>query len=117
MSRLALLLIGALLGVLIGAWYGWVLSPSQYAETVPNQLRVEFQADYVLMTAEIYAKDHDLGAAAVRLSRIGRPDLAGLVREMEQAYAAAAYPQTDQDLLAALAHDLARLTTYPTAAP
>jgi hypothetical protein len=117
MSRLALLLIGALLGALVGAWYGFVVSPSQYTDTAPNQLRVEFQADYVLMTAEMYAKDRDLGAAAVRLSRLGKPDLAALVRDVTQAYAAADYPQADQDLLAALAHDLARLTEYPTAAP
>jgi hypothetical protein len=116
-SRLALLVLGALLGVAFGVWYGWVLSPAQYAETAPNQLRVEFQADFVLMTAEMYAKDGDIGAAAVRLSRLGRPDLAGLVREVEQAYAAASYPQTDQDLLTALSHDLARLSEYPTAEP
>lgn len=117
MSRLALLLLGALLGVLIGAWYGWVLSPAQYTETAPNQLRAEFRADYVLMTAEVYAKDNDIGAAAVRLSRLGRPDLAALVREVAQAYAAASYPEGDLTLLADLARDLARLTAYPTAAP
>jgi hypothetical protein len=116
-SRLALLLLGALLGVLLGAWYGWVLSPAQYTETSPNQLRAEFRADYVLMTAEIYAGDGDLGAAAVRLSRLGQADLAALVREVAQAYAAASYPERDQEVLAGLARDLARLTSYPTAAP
>jgi hypothetical protein len=117
MNRFLLLLIGALAGVFLGVWYGWSVSPITYTETSPNELRPEFRADYVLMVAETYSSDHDLGQAAVKLSRLGQDDLAGLVRQVEQAYQAAGYPQADQDHLNALASDLARYSTLPTAAP
>jgi hypothetical protein len=116
MRRFLLLAIGTVIGVVIGAWYGWYGNPSTYFATSPDQLKAEYRADYVLMVAEIYASDHDLGAAAVRLSRLGRDDLAELVREIAGAYAAAGYPEEDQTKLNDLARDLARYSTLPTAA-
>ena len=92
MKRFLLLTAGTVIGVLIGAWYGWSVSPVTYNEISPDQLRAEYQADYVLMVAETYAADKDLGQAAVRLSRLGQADLAGLVRRIADAYQAAGYP-------------------------
>jgi uridylate kinase len=117
MKRFLLLLGGTLAGVLIGAWYGWSVSPVTYTETSPDQLSAEYQADYVLMVAETYSADHDLGQAAVRLSRLGQADLAGLVRRVADAYTAAGYPAEDCARLNDLARDLARSSTLPTAAP
>jgi uridylate kinase len=116
MKRFLLLAVGTVIGVLVGAWYGWYGNPSTYTETSPDQLRAEYRADYVLMVAEIYAADHDIGAAAVRLSRLGRADLADMVREIANAYAAAGYPEEDLAKLNDLARDLARYSTLPTAA-
>ncbi|MBN1440970.1 MAG: hypothetical protein JW929_16310 [Anaerolineales bacterium] len=117
MKRFLLLLGGTMAGVLIGAWYGWSISPVTYTEISPDQLRAEYQADYVLMVAETYAADHDLGQAAVRLSRLGQSDLAGLVRRIADAYEAAGYSEEDCARLEDLARDLARVSTIPTAAP
>jgi hypothetical protein len=117
MNRFLLLLIGAVAGVIVGVWYGWSVSPITYTQTSPDELRPEYRADYVLMVAETYSADHDLGQAAVKLSRLGQPDLAGLVRQVAQVYGAAGYPQEDQDRLNALAADLARYSTLPSAAP
>jgi hypothetical protein len=117
MRRFVLLLVGTVIGVLIGAWYGWSVSPVTYNEISPDQLRPEYQADYVLMVAETYAADHDLGQAAVRLSRLGQADLAGLVRQVADAYHAAGYSQEDCTRLYDLARDLERYSTLPSAAP
>jgi hypothetical protein len=117
MKRFLLLLAGTVIGVLAGAWYGWSVSPVTYNEISPDQLRAEFQADYVLMAAETYAADHDLGEAAVRLSRLGQPDLAGLVRRIADAYQSAGFPEEDCARLYDLARDLDRYSTLPTAQP
>jgi hypothetical protein len=117
MKRFLLLLGGTVLGVLVGAWYGWSVSPVTYTGTSPDQLRAEYQADYVLMVAETYAADHDLGQAAVRLSRLGQADLAGLVRRVADAYTAAGYPEADRNRLNDLARDLTRYSTLATAEP
>jgi hypothetical protein len=117
MKRFLLLLSGTVIGVLLGAWYGWSVSPVTYTEISPGQLRAEYQADYVLMVAETYAAEHDLGQAAVRLSRLGQADLDGLVRRVADAYAAAGYPEQDCARLDELARDLARYSTLPTAGP
>jgi len=117
MNRFLLLGLGTIAGVLLGVWYGWSVSPITYTETSPDELRPEFRADYVLMVAETYSSDHDLGQAAVKLSRLGQDDLTGLVRQVAQAYEAAGYPQEDRDRLNALADDLARYSTLPSAAP
>ena len=117
MKRFLLLLGGTVIGVLIGAWYGWSVSPVTYTEISPDQLRAEYQADYVLMVAETYAADHDLGQAAVQLSRLGQADLAGLVRQIAEAYQAAGYPEEDCARLSDLARDLERYSIIPSAAP
>jgi hypothetical protein len=117
MNRFLLLGIGTIAGVILGAWYGWSVSPVTYTETSPDELRPEIRADYVLMVAETYSSNHDLGQAAVQLSRLGQADLAGLVRQVAQAYEAAGYPHEDRDRLNALANDLSRYSTLPTAAP
>jgi hypothetical protein len=117
MKRFLLLLVGTVAGVLIGAWYGWSVSPVTYTEASPDQLRAEYQADYVLMVAETYAADHDLGQAAVRLSRLGQADLAGVVRQVAEAYRAAGYSEEDCTRLDNLSRDLERYSTIPTAGP
>jgi hypothetical protein len=117
MKRFLLLLAGTVAGVILGAWYGWSVSPVTYTQTSPDQLRVEFRADYVLMVAESYAADHDLGQAALQLSRLGQADLAGLVRQVAEAYEAAGYPEGDCARLSELARDLERYSVLPTAKP
>jgi hypothetical protein len=116
-DRLLALILGVILGVLAGLWFGWGLSPVQYTETVPSQLEPRYQTEFVMMVAETYDREHDLHAAIARLGGLGRADLAGLVREVEQACAAAGYPADDLDRLERLARDLAPLSMQPQTAP
>jgi hypothetical protein len=61
------LLVGAALGLL----YGWLIQPVHYVDTAPASLRADYQTDYVLMVAQVYASNPDLQAALVRLASLG----------------------------------------------
>jgi hypothetical protein len=61
-----LLAIGA--GVALGLVYGWMINPPPYANLKPDTLRSDYKADYILMTAEVYRKDGNMGQAVRRLA-------------------------------------------------
>lgn len=70
MKRWLLFLIMILIGAGIGVLYTWRINPVDYTDTELNTLRADYQADYVLMVAEIYSSDQDLDAAVNRLTRL-----------------------------------------------
>jgi hypothetical protein len=70
MSRWSKFLIALILGALAGLFYGWVLNPVEYVDIGPQSLRVDYKTDYVLMIAEAYQVDHDIGLAVRRLARL-----------------------------------------------
>lgn len=58
-------------GMGIGLYYGWAVSPVSYVDTAPNTLRADYKADFVLMVAEAYQADGDLEAARRELALVG----------------------------------------------
>lgn len=71
MSRWTKFLIAVLLGAAAGLFYGWVVNPIEYVDIAPESLRVDYRTDYVLMIAESYQVDQDLGLAVRRLALLG----------------------------------------------
>ena len=71
MSRGLKFLIAIAVGLAAGLVYGWAVSPVRYTNTSPDTLRVDYRTDYILMTAEVFAADHDADAAARRLGMLG----------------------------------------------
>jgi hypothetical protein len=71
MSRWTKFMIVVILGAAAGLFYGWVVNPVEYVDISPHSLRVDYKSDYVLMVAEAYQADHDLGMAVRRLALIG----------------------------------------------
>jgi hypothetical protein len=71
MSRLTKFLIAVILGAAAGLFYGWVVNPVEYVDIAPESLRMDYKTDYVLMVAEAYQVDHDLGSAVRRLALLG----------------------------------------------
>lgn len=69
--RFLAFLLAIFVGLLAGVYYGWVASPVRYVDTTPDTLRYDYKADYVLMTAEIYRQEDDVGLAARRLALLG----------------------------------------------
>jgi hypothetical protein len=71
MSRWSKFLIALILGAAAGLFYGWVVNPVEYVDIAPVSLRVDYKTDYVLMVAEAYQVDHDMGLAVRRLAQLG----------------------------------------------
>lgn len=71
MSRWTKFLIAMLVGIAAGLIYGWVVNPVEYVDIAPASLRDDYKTDYVLMVAEAYQVDEDLGTAVRRLAVLG----------------------------------------------
>jgi hypothetical protein len=71
MSRWTKFLIAIILGVAAGLFYGWVVNPIEYVDISPQSLRADYKSDFVLMVAESYQADHDIGLAVRRLALLG----------------------------------------------
>jgi hypothetical protein len=103
MSRLTIFFLVIIVGLAFGLIYGWVISPVQYRNTTPNNLRYDFQTDFVLMVAEVYNSNQDISLAAQRLAQFGSEDPADLVLR-SLAYAnQLEYSQPDLELIQNLA--------------
>ena len=70
MSRFSKFLIAVILGAAAGLFYGWVVNPVEYVDIAPTSLRQDYKTDYVLMVAEAYQVDKDLGQAVRRLAEL-----------------------------------------------
>jgi len=108
---------GLALGLLLGLWYGWRVSPVRYVNTTPDLLRQDYRDDYVLMVAEAYAADHDLGLAVQHLARLGASDMGASVRATAARYTAAGYAEADLRKLYTLASDLEQVVGAAGSAP
>jgi len=71
MSRWTKFLIAVFLGVAAGLIYGWVVNPVEYVDIAPESLREDYKTDFVLMVAEAYQVDKDLGVAVRHLALLG----------------------------------------------
>jgi len=64
-----------LLAILVGAagvlLYAWQVNPAQQQESSPDELRVDFKTDFVLMVAEVYDREMDLEDALLQLPFLG----------------------------------------------
>lgn len=77
-----ILLLGVLgMGVVAGLAYGWLINPVEYIDTSMDSLRIDYQTDLVLMTAEVYSSDSDLTTAIQKLTLVRRDDIKGLMRD------------------------------------
>lgn len=83
------------LGALLGMLYGWVVRPMGGNASTLKALRYDYQADFVLMTAEIYAVDGDLEQAASHLATIGDGTPAQLAAQGLQSARALGWAETD----------------------
>lgn len=78
-KRWFLFILSILAGAGLGLYYGWVISPVEYVDTLPSSLRADYKADYVLMVAEVFESEQDVEAAARRLALLGSEPPAAIV--------------------------------------
>jgi hypothetical protein len=68
-------------GIGLGLFYGWVIDPVKYVDTTPDFLRRDYKSDYVLMVAEAYNSEHDIGLAQSRLALLGTKTPVDIVQQ------------------------------------
>jgi hypothetical protein len=102
-------------GIVLGLFYAWVVDPVEYLNTTPDTLKIDYQADYVLMVAEAYSAGQDLSLAESRLSLLlpssqapSEGVAAAVVEVVEQAIRSAEpyYNEADLTLMRSLHQDL-----------
>jgi hypothetical protein len=105
-SRLKPLLIGLLVGILAGLAFGWLIQPIQYIDTSLSTLREDYRIEYVLMIAETYSGDADIGAAQRRLAALGPQEPAILAAQALEIAEGLPLDAIDLDRLEGLVADL-----------
>ncbi len=70
LNRYIWFLIMIIIGGGVGLYYSWYVKPAEFVDAALFNLRQDYKADYVLMTAEIYDQDHDRYHALLRLDQI-----------------------------------------------
>ena len=99
MSRWIFFLLAIAFGVVLGLLYGWVVTPVEYVDTTPDTLRRDYKSDYVLMVAEAYKAEGDLGTALRRLALLGNHPPGDIVREATLFAESQGYSDLDVNLL------------------
>ena len=69
-NRFVWFIIMIIIGGGAGLYYAWYVKPAEFVDAALFNLRSDYKTDYVLMTAEIYAKDHDRLHAFMRLDKL-----------------------------------------------
>lgn len=94
-----------LLGVILGLFYGWRVTPLEFREAAPAALRADYQTDYALMVAEVFQQEKDVTLAARRLAVMEIPP----ARTVQKAILSAqdlGYARSDLETLARLFQEL-----------
>ncbi|TFH35286.1 MAG: hypothetical protein E4G99_07650, partial [Anaerolineales bacterium] len=69
--KLAVLGLGIILGIVIGVLYAWVISPVQWVDGTPADLRQDLRVDYLRMVIDSYASNLDADLALERYGVLG----------------------------------------------
>ncbi len=76
---------GAVLGLLVGLLFAWVIWPTSYYNATPAMLRQDFRDDYLAWVARDYAQDGNLERAQARLGlEYWKKDPVALLEEVGQ---------------------------------
>ncbi len=118
-QRILWFTIAILFGLAAGLLAGWVFfPPASSSMATPSSLREDYQADYVLMSAEIYARDNNLDDASARLRFLGEEPVLKYVQRAILTGQNLGYAPADMQALANLFTGLQSLSTStPAAAP
>jgi len=69
---------GLILGVALGLIYSWAIHPARIVDTRPEQLRAEFQQDYLRAAADSFSLTMDVSTALRRFEALGGSATASL---------------------------------------
>ncbi|MCJ7625991.1 MAG: hypothetical protein MUO76_21065 [Anaerolineaceae bacterium] len=106
--------ISILVGIAAGLFIGWSLLPTEYANTSPDSLRSDYRVDYILMVAEIYAEEGDVGAAINWLDPLEGGHAVRMVQQAALDARDMGYDFSDLELIVHLAQALSIAVPSPT---
>ena len=104
--RFVLFTVAILVGFAAGLGYGWAINPVRYTAASPDSLRMDYQTDFVLMTAELYQANGDLALALARLDFLGKKPLTILMDQTITYAEAHLYAVNDLQLMRDMAGDI-----------
>ncbi len=107
------LLTGLLLGIILGVFYAWVISPVAYTDVPPDTLQAQYKAHYRTMIALAYLADGDLTRAQARLSLLGDANPVEVLTAQAQRALAENAPERDAYALGKLAAALGGAPSPP----
>ncbi len=105
------LLTGAVLGIAIGLYYSWVISPVKYYDAPPYALRADYKDGYRALVAAAYLYSGDLLRAEDRLAQLKDMDTAQSVAIQAQRALAERRPEAEVKALGMLALALGESVT------
>jgi hypothetical protein len=96
------IVLGLTVGIGIGVTVGWFF-PLTTVKTTPSSLSLDWQADWILMTAQAFSLDGDLDLAKQRLALLGTGDPGARVAQRGEQAIAEGLPSNYIGALARLA--------------
>jgi hypothetical protein len=110
------LVLGILIGLGAGLYYGWIVRPNRQISGELSALRQDYKNDYILMVAEAYSVGRDLEQAQARLAALGLgqpgPEVAALAERLIVAGGDSADIRRVAALAAALGHTTPAIAPY-----
>ncbi len=103
------LICGLAIGVGLGLWISWILTPAEFVDTTPASLRNDFKDQYRVLIASSYQATGDLQRARIRLASMGDADPALILSNQSGRAIAAGDPTGSAFTLAFLAKALQAL--------
>ncbi|GEM_PF-1521458 len=76
------LITGLLIGLVLGVFYGWVINPTRYIDISPQSLHEDQKKQYLLLIAESYQANEDIGRSYSRIKEMMDPVDADELRSM-----------------------------------
>ena len=100
------LLTGLILGLGAGILIAWVFAPTQYVDTLPVSLRVDYKDEYRYLIASAYSANKDLLRAEARLGVLDEANLLQALEDQVQRMQTNNIPVNQIQVLAKLAADV-----------
>jgi hypothetical protein len=105
------LLTGFVLGIAMGLFYSWVISPVQYTDAPPYALRADYKDEYRLLVASAYLYNSDLFRARDRIAQLKDSDPAQALKKQAQEARTEGRPSAEIQVLENLANAMTQEIT------
>ncbi len=100
------LLFGLLVGMAASLYYAWEIAPVEYVDNSPQALRGRYAHDYLLLIAQTYVVEEDIGRVHVRLGTLVLEEQAKFVAGRAEEMIVAGFNTADIRAMAVLAQAL-----------